>query len=104
LKGRGFSHAERKSFFINPNDYETHIELLILYTELGRKDQAVGWRLSVTLCVFEASQPSPLTISSSQYERDHTDFRSSVSPVVPRTILHNTITLLKVYLLAIVEF
>jgi len=37
LKGRGFSHAERKSFSINPNDYERHIELLILYTELGRK-------------------------------------------------------------------
>ena len=42
LKGRGFSHAERKSFSINPNDYETHIELLILYTELGRKDEAVA--------------------------------------------------------------
>jgi hypothetical protein len=42
LKGRGFSHAERKSFSINPNDYETHIELLILYTESGRKDEAVA--------------------------------------------------------------
>jgi hypothetical protein len=42
LKGRGFSQAERKSFSINPNDNETHIELLILYTELGRKDEEVA--------------------------------------------------------------